>query len=56
MGAYAKDVLVSTDWLAENLDNPDVRIIEVDEDTEAYKRGHIRNAVGLHWRSPTTRR
>ena len=48
---YAKDVLVSTDWLAENIDNPDVRIIEVDEDTEAYQRGHIRNAIGLNWRS-----
>ena len=35
MGEYANDVLVSTDWLAENIDNPDVRIVEVDEDTEA---------------------
>jgi thiosulfate/3-mercaptopyruvate sulfurtransferase len=51
MGDYAKDVLVTTDWLAENIDNPDIRIVEVDEDTEAYDRGHIRNAVGLHWRN-----
>jgi len=47
---YAKDVLVSTDWLAENLDDPDVRVLEVDEDTEAYGRGHIRNAIPVHWR------
>ena len=51
MAGYAKDVLVDTDWVAENLDNPDVRLVEVDEDTAAYDRGHIRNAVGLHWRN-----
>ena len=44
MAGYAKDVLVDTDWVAENLDNPDIRIVEVDEDTAAYDRGHIRNA------------
>lgn len=49
--SYAKDVLVSTDWLQANIDNPDVRIIEVDEETSAYERGHIRNAVGVHWRN-----
>ena len=51
MAGYANDVLVDTDWVAENLDNPDVRIVEVDEDTAAYDRGHIRNAVGLNWRA-----
>jgi thiosulfate/3-mercaptopyruvate sulfurtransferase len=51
MADYANDVLVSTDWAAENTDNPDVRLVEVDEDTEAYDRGHIRNAVGLNWKS-----
>jgi thiosulfate/3-mercaptopyruvate sulfurtransferase len=51
MAGYAKDVLVETDWIAENIDNPDIRIVEVDEDTAAYERGHIRNAVGLHWRN-----
>jgi len=50
VAGHAKDVLVSTDWVQENLDNPDVRIVDVDEDTEAYERGHIRNAVGVHWR------
>jgi thiosulfate/3-mercaptopyruvate sulfurtransferase len=51
MAAYAKDVLVETDWVAENIDDPDVRLVEVDEDTEAYQRGHIRNAVGVHWKN-----
>ena len=47
MGGYAKDVLVDTDWVADNLDNPDVRIVEVDEDTAAYERGHIYRATSL---------
>jgi thiosulfate/3-mercaptopyruvate sulfurtransferase len=51
MAGYSKDVLVETDWVQANIDNPDVRIVEVDEDTEAYQRGHVRNAVGLHWKN-----
>jgi thiosulfate/3-mercaptopyruvate sulfurtransferase len=50
MAEYAKpDVLVSTDWLEEHLDDPSVRLIEVDEDTSAYEKGHIRGAVGWNW-------
>jgi len=50
MSDYAKsDVLVSTDWLEEHLDDPDVRVIEVDEDTTAYEKGHIRGAVAWNW-------
>ena len=50
MGEYAKpDVLVETDWLEERLDDPAVRIIEVDEDTTAYEKGHIRGAVSWNW-------
>ncbi|MFP3899385.1 MAG: sulfurtransferase [Acidimicrobiia bacterium] len=44
-----QDVLVSTDWLAEHLDDPTVRIVEVDEDTSAYEKDHIRNAVAWNW-------
>jgi thiosulfate/3-mercaptopyruvate sulfurtransferase len=40
------DVLVNTDWLEEHLDDPDIRVIEVDEDTTAYEKGHVRGAVG----------
>jgi thiosulfate/3-mercaptopyruvate sulfurtransferase len=50
MADYAKlDVLVSTDWLEGQLDDPNVRVIEVDEDTSAYEKGHIRGAVGWNW-------
>src|SRR5436309_7371223 len=50
MTEYANpDVLVSTDWLERQLDDPDVRVIEVDEDTTAYEKGHIRGAVGWNW-------
>jgi thiosulfate/3-mercaptopyruvate sulfurtransferase len=50
MADYAKpDVLVDTDWLQEHLDDANVRVIEVDEDTSAYERGHIRGAVSWNW-------
>ncbi len=50
MTEYANpDVLVSTDWLEEHLDDPTVRAIEVDEDTSAYDKGHIRGAVSWNW-------
>src|SRR5437588_10828443 len=43
------DALVDTEWLAENLDDGTIRVIEVDADTTAYEKGHIRNAVGWNW-------
>jgi thiosulfate/3-mercaptopyruvate sulfurtransferase len=50
MGEYAKpDVLVSTDWVEEHGGEANVRIIEVDEDTAAYDKGHIAGAVGWNW-------
>ena len=39
--------LVTTDWVADNLDR--IRVVEVDEDTDAYASGHIRGAVALNW-------
>ncbi len=44
-----EDVLVTTDWVEANLDNPEVVLIEVDEDTSAYDRSHIRGAIKLDW-------
>jgi thiosulfate/3-mercaptopyruvate sulfurtransferase len=44
-----KHALVDTDWLAANLDNPEIAIVEVDEDTSAYSGGHIPGAVALDW-------
>jgi thiosulfate/3-mercaptopyruvate sulfurtransferase len=51
MPDYEKDVLVDTDWVASRVDDPKIRIVDVDEDTEAYEKGHIPGAVGLHWRN-----
>lgn len=51
MADYAhSDVLVSTDWVAEHLDDTDsIRIVEADEDVLLYETGHIRNAVKIDW-------
>ena len=47
---YARpDVLVSTNWLAENLDNPKLRILESDEDVLLYDLGHIPGAQKIDW-------
>jgi len=43
------DVLVTTDWLESNLDNDDIAIVEVDEDTTAYTKGHIPGAIAINW-------
>jgi len=43
------DVLVSTDWVAENLNNPNVRIVESNEDPLLYPSGHIPGAVEVDW-------
>jgi thiosulfate/3-mercaptopyruvate sulfurtransferase len=42
--------LVSTDWVEENISNPNVVFIEVDEDTSLYEKGHIKGAITFHWR------
>lgn len=42
-------VLIETDRLAERLDDPSIRIVEVDEDTTAYDKGHIKNALAWNW-------
>ncbi len=43
------DFLVSTQWVADNLNNPDVRIIESNEDPLLYPSGHIPGAVEVDW-------
>lgn len=45
----APEVLVSTDWLAENLENPSVRVIEVSVVPGVYERGHVPGAVNFVW-------
>ncbi len=52
MAGYARpEVLVSTEWVAQHLNDPKVRIVEVDVDTAAYETGHIPGAVGWHWKN-----
>ena len=45
------EVLVSTEWAAANLNEPNVRFVEVDVDTTAYDQGHIPGAVGWNWQT-----
>ena len=52
MADYARpDSLVTTDWVADHMNDPKVRLIEVDVDTAAYDTGHIPGAVGWNWKS-----
>ena len=41
--------IVETDWVAENLDDEGVVVVEVDVDTAAYDQGHIPGAIGWNW-------
>ena len=45
------DVLVDADWVEAHGSDPGVVLVEVDEDTSAYDKGHIRNAVKLDWKT-----
>jgi len=45
------DVLVDADWVQAHLDDPGVVLVEVDEDTSAYAKGHIRGAVRVDWKT-----
>ena len=52
MADYANpDVLVSTDWVEEHIDDPDIVIVESDEDLLLYEIGHIRNSVKFDWQT-----
>jgi thiosulfate/3-mercaptopyruvate sulfurtransferase len=51
MSDYAKDVLVETDWVAEHLDDDNVRIVEVDENPALYAEAHIPGAIGFDWKT-----
>ncbi len=52
MSDYADPhVIVSTDWVAENADDPNVAVVEVNVDVDLYDQGHIPGAVGWSWRT-----
>jgi len=48
-GYVHPDTLVSTDWVAKHLDDPNVRIIESNEDPLLYPSGHIPGAIQVDW-------
>src|SRR5438093_5598565 len=50
MADYANDVLVETDWVEEHLDDPSIRIVEVDENPALYAEAHIPGAIGFDWK------
>ena len=50
MAAYAHpEVIAETDWLADKLSDPSIRVVEVDVDTNAYELAHIPGAVAWNW-------
>ncbi|MEL6740514.1 MAG: sulfurtransferase [Planctomycetota bacterium] len=50
MTDYANtDVLVTTDWVKQHMDDASIKLVEVDVDTKAYDAGHIPGSVGFNW-------
>src|SRR6266568_1143700 len=50
MADYAHpETLVSTDWVAQHLADPKVRVVEVDVDTKSYDESHVPNAIAWAW-------
>lgn len=50
MSDYARpEVLIEADELEKKVDDPNIRVIEVDEDTTLYEKGHIKGAVSWNW-------
>jgi thiosulfate/3-mercaptopyruvate sulfurtransferase len=48
--SYANpDALVTTDWLQANLSDPNIRVVEVDEDATVYDKEHIPGAIAWSW-------
>jgi thiosulfate/3-mercaptopyruvate sulfurtransferase len=50
-GYVHPEVLVDADWVAAHKDDDNVKLIEVDVDTDAYNEGHIPGAVAWNWTS-----
>jgi thiosulfate/3-mercaptopyruvate sulfurtransferase len=42
--------LVDAEWVEAHAGDPGVVLVEVDEDTSAYDKGHIRNAIKIDWK------
>ena len=50
MGMARNDVLVDADWVEAHGGDPGVVLVEVDEDTAAFDREHIRHAIKIDWK------
>jgi len=50
MATTIEQMLVTTESVAAHLSDKNLRILEVDEDTEAYGKGHIPGSSGVHWK------
>ena len=48
-GEPVVDKLMSAEWVAQHMRDPNVRLVEVDVDTAAYGEGHLEGAVGWNW-------
>ena len=54
MADYAHpEVLVNTSWVADHLNDPKVRLVEVDVDTTSYEQAHVPGAAGWNWTTQT---
>jgi thiosulfate/3-mercaptopyruvate sulfurtransferase len=52
MTEYANpEVLVTTAWASQHLNDPKIRTVEVDVDTAAYDQGHVPGAIGWNWQT-----
>ena len=52
MSDYAHpEVLVSTDWVRDNMGKQGIKLVEVDVDTKAYEAGHLAGSVGFNWQT-----
>jgi thiosulfate/3-mercaptopyruvate sulfurtransferase len=52
MSEYANpEVLVTTEWVANHLNDANLRLVEIDVDTSAYEQGHVPGAVGWNWQT-----
>jgi thiosulfate/3-mercaptopyruvate sulfurtransferase len=50
ISARAAAVLAGTEEVASRLGDPGLRVLDVDEDTNAYARGHLAGALAIHWK------
>ncbi len=51
MTEYARDVLIEPEWLEQHLEDPSIRIVEVDENPALYREAHIPGAIGFDWKT-----